>query len=1000
MERYEQVKILGRGSFGTALLVRDRSLGKGGPLLVIKEIDMSRMPAKSQQEALAEVSVLRRLSHVNIVAYIAAFTEAARLHIVMEFADAGDLASAIDKRRRAARRFGQDEVLDIFAQCCQALHHTHGKHILHRDLKCQNIFLTSTGTVKLGDFGIARVLDHTGAVAMTQIGTPTYLPPEVCDNRPYGTKADMWALGIVLYELMALEQPFKAQNISALFYRILTADPDPLPTEYSLQMRSLALLMLAKKPEDRPGAGEVLGMPMVKYFLACAGGGKFSSAPAAPVVAVAAPPLPPSPSSSSVPRTPARKLQRPRTLEEDSSNPGAARRRRQEEESGLAAPAVGRRLDRAGSSPPTAPVVRSPVRRKGSVGASGADARLDSEGAGRRQVTFQSGSGRAAGGLDDVYAPPASSHEVRGAAPARRSADAAASAVLAADLEEEAEKLLGQAELMGRTDWSDMSEEEKDKTMLPGSTTAIMLRAQAAAEAEALAMELAAEEDDAMEAEEAVRRRLLEVSPNADPPSDEEDGEEARNVMRASLLDVLERPQALRLEAAVPQAARRRRQASEGARLPVGRRSIDAGYDETRRRLLGERGSGASPAIPSQELPTTPSSSSSRPRQRPPRRGDASNEGTPGSAGQLLEDTPSAGAASPAAAELAAMAMPPSPASSRADDLLYMRKLRQKQSGRGLLMNDDDDAGAPPPSPQRSSSRGGGGAGRGAAEQQQPPTPVRRRRSSSLACPPLDLEDSPAIGEALSPGSGGAGGSNDWAYLVPPSPFDWHPGCGAAPPPTGVWRLPHHRVDLVASCDSTATSRAPTPPLPMMRPNGLDEQAQWPLQHTRPMGRAPAVEGTGLPPHSVADCLVHGENDSTAPSGPAQTRRTAEHQRWQALQQAANQARMDRKRVIQKMSDLHHSNAECMREGGSPALGAAARRLQDQSPTDEAQAWRALLAGARGVADGEPRGGSAAGGAARRRWTAAAEATAAAAAAAAAAGRAPTAEDWRRRPLC
>ena len=78
----------------------------------------------------------------------------------------------------------------------------HSKNILHRDLKSANIFLTKNLSVKIGDFGISKVLEHSSAI--TCIGTPLYLSPEVCNNQPYGFSSDMWALGCILYEMCTL----------------------------------------------------------------------------------------------------------------------------------------------------------------------------------------------------------------------------------------------------------------------------------------------------------------------------------------------------------------------------------------------------------------------------------------------------------------------------------------------------------------------------------------------------------------------------------------------------------------------------------------------------------------------------------------------------------------------------------------------------------------------------------------------------------------------------
>ncbi len=97
----------------------------------------------------------------------------------------------------------------------------HGRKILHRDIKSQNIFLTTNHTVKLGDFGISKLLESTNEAAMTVVGTPYYMSPEVCENKPYTFKSDVWALGCVLYELCTLQHAFSASNLLGLVYKIV-----------------------------------------------------------------------------------------------------------------------------------------------------------------------------------------------------------------------------------------------------------------------------------------------------------------------------------------------------------------------------------------------------------------------------------------------------------------------------------------------------------------------------------------------------------------------------------------------------------------------------------------------------------------------------------------------------------------------------------------------------------------------------------------------------------
>merc|ERR1711957_198711 len=123
----------------------------------------------------------------------------------------------------------------------------HSRRILHRDVKARNVFPAADGVAKLGDFGVSKVLEHTGHRAMTLIGTPYYLPPEMYASKPYGFPADIWCLGVSLHELLTFEPPFSALNLAALALRICTQEPAAI-NGYSKALCRLGRRLLHKQP--------------------------------------------------------------------------------------------------------------------------------------------------------------------------------------------------------------------------------------------------------------------------------------------------------------------------------------------------------------------------------------------------------------------------------------------------------------------------------------------------------------------------------------------------------------------------------------------------------------------------------------------------------------------------------------------------------------------------------------------------------------------------------
>jgi NIMA (never in mitosis gene a)-related kinase len=264
MDRYKEIRVVGRGNYGTAHLVKDLQTGRK---LVIKKIPMAALSEKEKTEATSEIQLLSRLSHPNIIQYVTHFNEDDVVHIVTTFCNGGDLSQVIEARKESKSSMDEDVILDIFIQLAMAVDYCHSLRVMHRDLKASNVFITRKNVVKLGDFGIAKVLDANMNGARTVVGTPFYMSPEVCENKSYDFKSDVWAMGCILYELCALDHAFGASNLLAVVQRIVQDEPPPIPKIYSVHLRSLISQLLAKDPKDRPSVKKIFQMPFIRERL-------------------------------------------------------------------------------------------------------------------------------------------------------------------------------------------------------------------------------------------------------------------------------------------------------------------------------------------------------------------------------------------------------------------------------------------------------------------------------------------------------------------------------------------------------------------------------------------------------------------------------------------------------------------------------------------------------------------------------------------------------------
>ncbi len=270
---FDVISRLGSGSFGTVFKVRRRI---DSVLYVLKSVRIVELSFKEQSEAINEVTILAQMDSDYVVKYYDSFIGSDCLYIVMEYCNKGDLQNLIKKaKERSLSSFNSNVAWNISLQVILGLHYLHKKKILHRDLKSANVFLMkhndSTNPyfqVKIGDLGVAKLLETSTAFAQTIVGTPYYLSPELCSDQPYRDKSDCWALGVLVYECCTFKHPFEARNQCALIWKIIEGQfKPPSPSTTSPEMSNLILWLLQKDPKNRPTIKELLCEDVVREKL-------------------------------------------------------------------------------------------------------------------------------------------------------------------------------------------------------------------------------------------------------------------------------------------------------------------------------------------------------------------------------------------------------------------------------------------------------------------------------------------------------------------------------------------------------------------------------------------------------------------------------------------------------------------------------------------------------------------------------------------------------------
>ena len=272
MNDFQIISKLGEGAYSTVFKVKRIIDNK---IYALKKVKLLNLSEKEKENSLNEVRILASVKSNFVVSYKEAFFDEKdnTLCIIMEFADRGDLYQKIVQHKKSAILFEESDIWRIFIQLVKGLKSLHDLKILHRDMKSANVFLFSNGSAKLGDLNVSKVAKR--GLGYTQTGTPYYASPEVWKDKPYDNKSDVWSLGCVLYEMITLRPPFRAQNMEGLYNKVCKGQFSRIPDKFSDDLFKVVQFLLQVNPISRPSCEQILNSPIVQkrieYFKSFAG---------------------------------------------------------------------------------------------------------------------------------------------------------------------------------------------------------------------------------------------------------------------------------------------------------------------------------------------------------------------------------------------------------------------------------------------------------------------------------------------------------------------------------------------------------------------------------------------------------------------------------------------------------------------------------------------------------------------------------------------------------
>ena len=267
-EKYDLIEIIGQGMYGKVYKALNKFENK---FYAIKTMNFKNITPKERLNIETEINLLQELKHPNIVLYKESFIDENQyLNIVTTFCEGGDLYQKIFKSQKTY--FQEKEIINALIQLLLGLSYIHDKKIVHRDIKTKNIFIQNEHTLRIGDFGIAKIFNSNKNSKNTNlnkmVGTPLYMAPECFkQNKKYSYKSDIWSLGCCIYEMCNLKHAFEGQFFPAVSIKISEGKRLPLNKIYSKELRNVIDNMLNLNPRNRPTIASLIEKTFLKKYV-------------------------------------------------------------------------------------------------------------------------------------------------------------------------------------------------------------------------------------------------------------------------------------------------------------------------------------------------------------------------------------------------------------------------------------------------------------------------------------------------------------------------------------------------------------------------------------------------------------------------------------------------------------------------------------------------------------------------------------------------------------